>query len=86
MAHRHSCQAAAACDYSEVGRREPSHICPFSNRVQQLTKANHDYLTEKPLVFLLKFSREQQNIFKCRISSLVYYSQMYILLVHQSQR
>jgi hypothetical protein len=42
VAHRHSYQGAAACDYNEVGRRELSGRFPYSNRMQQLTNANHD--------------------------------------------
>jgi hypothetical protein len=36
VAHRHSYQGAAACDYNEVGRRELSRCLPYSNRVQRL--------------------------------------------------
>lgn len=68
VAQRHSYQAAAACDYNEVGRTELSRRFPCSNRVQRLTNANHDYPREELLVVLLKVSRRKKsftNLKKC---------------------
>jgi hypothetical protein len=55
VAHRHSYQAPAACDYNEVGRTELSRRLPYSNRMQQLTNANHDSPKENNWSFSLRF-------------------------------
>jgi hypothetical protein len=62
MAQRHSYQAAAACDYSDVGMQEMSRRLPCSNRVLRLTNANYDCPRKELLAVLFKVSRGKQNV------------------------